>query len=105
MPPGQYESSNVKKFLSITWLASRAASKPKNTSIKVATKLWRTFLIISLKVLSANLHPTDDPSISNEKFIIFGGNLYEAIPNICKKPLAISVPESKAAGTLSLLNI
>jgi hypothetical protein len=40
-----------------------AAKKPSVTNIKVATKLCSAFLAISLKDLSANLHPTDDPRI------------------------------------------
>ena len=39
IPPGQYESSKVKKFLSIIKLATKAAITPKNTSKKVAIKL------------------------------------------------------------------
>ena len=40
-----------------------------------------------------------------ETYANYSGSLKEAISVICKKPLAIRVPESKAAGTLSLLNI
>ena len=66
MPPGQKERRRVKKFLSITNPAMHAANNPKTTSIKVATKLCKAFLAISLKDLSANLHPTEDPKINKQ---------------------------------------
>jgi len=58
---------------------------------------------ISFTVFSANLQPTEEPSISRQKFTVSSGNLYEAISVICKKPLANNVPDSKAAGILILL--
>ena len=66
MPPGQYESNSVKKFLSITKLATNAAISPKITSINVATKLCKALRPISPKDLSANLHPTEAPRISKQ---------------------------------------
>ena len=36
---------------------------------------------------------------------MFGGNLYDAISVICKKPLAIKVPASSGAGILNLSKI
>ena len=56
----------------------------------------------SLNVLLANLHPTDAPKINKQKLIEASGNLYDAISNICRTPLATNVPESSAAGTLNL---
>ena len=56
----------MKKFLSIIKLAAKAAKSPKRTSKKVATKLCQAFLAISLKVLFANLQPTDAPNINKQ---------------------------------------
>ena len=36
------------------------------TNKKVATKLCKAFLPISLNVLSANLHPTEEPKINKQ---------------------------------------
>ena len=47
-------------------LATRAAIKPSITKKNVATKLCNEFLAISLNVLSANLQPTDEPSINKQ---------------------------------------
>ena len=44
----------------------KAANKPKITNKKVATKLWNAFFETSLKVLSANLHPTEAPNIKRQ---------------------------------------
>ena len=46
--------------------ATIAAATPNITSKNVATKLCKAFLPISLKVLSANLHPTDEPKINKQ---------------------------------------
>ena len=86
----------------MTKLATYAANKPSKTKSKVATKLWNAFLLISLKVLFANLQPTDAPRINKQKLIEASGSLYDAISNICKIPLATNVPESNAAGTFAL---
>ena len=43
-----------------------AAATPNATNKKVATKLCNAFLPISLKVLSANLHPTEEPNINKQ---------------------------------------
>ena len=59
-------SSKVKKFLSITKLATNAAAMPNTTNKKVATKLCKAFFPISLNVLSANLHPTEEPNINRQ---------------------------------------
>ena len=64
--------------------------------------LCNELLAISLTVFSANLHPTEAPSIKRQKLIDASGNLYEAISVICNNPLANSVPDNKAAGTLIL---
>ena len=50
-------------------LAAKAASKPNRTSKKVATKLCKALLAISLKVLLANRHPTEAPRISNNNLL------------------------------------
>ena len=68
-------NEDLKKFLSIISPATKAANTPSITSKKVATKLCNVFLAISLKVLSANLHPTEAPSINKQKSIIFAGSL------------------------------
>ena len=39
---------------------------PNNTNKNVATKLCKAFLPISLNVLSANLHPTEEPKINKQ---------------------------------------
>ena len=88
-------------MLSTKKVAIYAATKPSKTKRIVATKPWKELLATSLKVLFANLHPTDAPKINKQKFIDASGSLYEAISKICKKPLAINVPESRAAGTLA----
>ena len=62
-------------------------------------------LAISLTVFSANLHPTEEPRISRQKFTVSSGNLYDAISVICNKPLANNVPDNKAAGILILSKI
>ena len=62
-------------------------------------------LAISLTVFSANLHPTEAPSIIRQKLIDASGYLYEAISVICNNPLANNVPDNKAAGTLILSKI
>ena len=79
-----------------------AATKPSKTKSIVATNPWKELLATSLKVLFANLHPTEAPKISKQKLIEASGNLYDATSNICNTPLATSVPESSAAGTLAL---
>ena len=56
----------MKKFLSITRLATNAAIKPNKTNNVVAIKLCAEFFAISLKVLFANLHPTEAPSINKQ---------------------------------------
>ena len=56
----------IKKFLSITKPATTAAATPNNTSKNVATKLCKAFLPISQNVLSANLHPTEEPKINKQ---------------------------------------
>ena len=55
-------------------------------------------------VFSANLHPTEAPKISKQKFIENSGNLYVAISLTCKIPLATKVPDNNAAGTFILSN-
>ena len=55
--------SRAKKLIK---LAAKAASKPKTTNKKVATKLCKAFRAISPKVLSANLQPTEAPRISKQ---------------------------------------
>ena len=79
-----------------------AATKPNKTKSIVATNPWKELLATSLNVLFANLHPTEAPKISKQKLIDASGSLYEAISNICRKPLATNVPERSAAGTLAL---
>ena len=68
----------------------------------VATTLCSELLAISFTVFSANLHPTEAPSIKRQKLIDSSGNLYEAMSVICSSPLANNVQENKAAGTLIL---
>ena len=62
----------MKKFLSIIRLAIKAAANPKITNKNVATKLCKALRAISLKVLFANLQPTEAPNINKQKSIIFG---------------------------------
>ena len=62
----QTRKDRVKKFFSITRLATKAANKPNKTNKVVAIKLCAVFFAISLKVLLANLHPTDAPRISKQ---------------------------------------
>ena len=66
IPPGQYESNKVKKFLSINKPATNAAATPNITNKNVATKLCKAFLPISANVLLANLHPTEEPKINKQ---------------------------------------
>ena len=56
------------------------------------------FLATSLIVFSANLQPTEAPSIKRQKLIDSSGSLYEATSVICKIPLATRVPDNRAAG-------
>ena len=44
----------------------KVANKPNKTNNVVAIKLCAVFFAISLKVLLANLHPTDAPSINKQ---------------------------------------
>ena len=71
----------------------------------VATTLWSELLAISFTVFSANLHPTEAPSIKRQKLTDSSGNLYEAMSVICSSPLANNVPDNKAAGILILSKI
>jgi len=59
-------------------------------------------LAISLIVFSANLHPTEEPRISRQKFTVSSGNLYDAISKNYNRPLANKKTKNKAAGTLIL---
>ena len=49
--------------------------RPKTTNKKVAIKLCQAFLAISLKVLLANLQPTDAPKINRQKLMEASGSL------------------------------
>ena len=89
-------------LLSTKNVAMYAAIRPNKTKSMVATNPWKELFATSLNVLFANLHPTEAPKINKQKFIDASGNLYVAMSDICKTPLATSVPDNSAAGTLNL---
>ena len=75
IPPGQKDKIKLKKLLSTKKVAMNAAPKPSRTKSIVATNPWKELLATSLKVLLANLHPTDAPKINKQKLIEKSGNL------------------------------
>ena len=89
-------------LLSTKNVATYAAIRPNKTKSMVATNPCKELFATSLNVLFANLHPTEAPKINKQKFIDASGNLYDAMSDICKTPLATSVPDNSAAGTLNL---
>ena len=63
-------NDELKKLLSIIKVAAYAAITENNTSNKVATILCFVFEYTSLRVLPANLQPTDAPRINKPKSIL-----------------------------------